>query len=132
MTDRQFDERSAGIPGRREYPKKVYTVLNTASAPRILNVVSKTGNGEQLVVRPGETVHGVRMQKDPEDMTPKKRRGVMFTEMSAKEAKAVEEGGETDAERKHREEVEGAPAPVRKSRRKDHDADVEDELLDVR
>lgn len=33
---------------------------------------------------------------------------------------------------KHREEVEGAPAPVRKSRRKDHDADVEDELLDVR
>ncbi len=33
---------------------------------------------------------------------------------------------------KHREEVEGTPAPVRKSRRKDHDADVEDELLDVR
>ena len=33
---------------------------------------------------------------------------------------------------KHREEVEGKPAPVKKSRRKDHDADVEDELLDVR
>lgn len=33
---------------------------------------------------------------------------------------------------KHREEVEGVPAPVKKSRRKDHDADVEDELLDVR
>ncbi|WP_029265040.1 MULTISPECIES: SURF1 family cytochrome oxidase biogenesis protein [unclassified Microbacterium] len=33
---------------------------------------------------------------------------------------------------KHREEVEGVQAPVKKSRRKDHDADVEDELLDVR
>ncbi|MFK3678979.1 SURF1 family protein [Microbacterium sp. NPDC090218] len=33
---------------------------------------------------------------------------------------------------KHREEVEGIPAPVKKSRRRDHDADVEDELLEVR
>lgn len=33
---------------------------------------------------------------------------------------------------KHREDVEGAPAPVKAPRRKDHDADVEDELLDVR
>lgn len=33
---------------------------------------------------------------------------------------------------KHREELEGAPAPVKKSRRRDRDADVEDELLDAR
>ncbi|WP_047520027.1 SURF1 family cytochrome oxidase biogenesis protein [Microbacterium sp. ZOR0019] len=33
---------------------------------------------------------------------------------------------------KHREEVEGVPAPVKSPRRRDHDADVEDELLDVR
>lgn len=33
---------------------------------------------------------------------------------------------------KHREDVEGVPAPVKTPRRKDHDADVEDELLDVR
>ncbi|WP_311244237.1 SURF1 family protein [Microbacterium sp. WCS2018Hpa-23] len=33
---------------------------------------------------------------------------------------------------KHREEVEGVPAPVKKSRRRDRDADVEDELLDAR
>jgi len=33
---------------------------------------------------------------------------------------------------KHREEVEGRPAPVKKTRRRDRDADVEDELLDVR
>lgn len=33
---------------------------------------------------------------------------------------------------KHREEVEGVPAPVKQPRRRDHDADVEDELLDVR
>lgn len=32
---------------------------------------------------------------------------------------------------KHREEVEGVPAPVKKSRRRDKDADVEDELLDA-
>ncbi|MBT2475044.1 SURF1 family protein [Microbacterium sp. ISL-103] len=32
---------------------------------------------------------------------------------------------------KHREEVEGRPAPVKKSRRRDRDADVEDELLDA-
>lgn len=31
---------------------------------------------------------------------------------------------------KHREEVEGAPSPVKGRRRRDHDADVEDELLD--
>lgn len=33
---------------------------------------------------------------------------------------------------KHREEVEGIPAPVAKRRRTDHDANVEDELLDAR
>ncbi|MEV8251440.1 SURF1 family protein [Microbacterium sp. NPDC076768] len=33
---------------------------------------------------------------------------------------------------KHREEVEGVPAPVKKPRKKDHDANIEDELLDVR
>lgn len=33
---------------------------------------------------------------------------------------------------KHREDVEGVPTPVKTPRRKDHDADVEDELLDVR
>ncbi|WP_337004988.1 MULTISPECIES: SURF1 family cytochrome oxidase biogenesis protein [unclassified Microbacterium] len=33
---------------------------------------------------------------------------------------------------KHREEIEGRPAPVKKTRRRDRDADVEDELLDVR
>lgn len=33
---------------------------------------------------------------------------------------------------KHREELEDAPAPVRKTRRRDKDADVEDELLDAR
>ncbi|UPL17562.1 SURF1 family cytochrome oxidase biogenesis protein [Microbacterium aurugineum] len=33
---------------------------------------------------------------------------------------------------KHREEVEGVSAPVKSPRRRDHDADVEDELLDVR
>ncbi|MCS3842428.1 SURF1 family protein [Microbacterium sp. AK031] len=31
---------------------------------------------------------------------------------------------------KHREEVEGRPAPVMQRRRRDHDADAEDELLD--
>ncbi|MDQ0645381.1 SURF1 family cytochrome oxidase biogenesis protein [Microbacterium murale] len=31
---------------------------------------------------------------------------------------------------KHREEVEGRPAPMKKQRRRDHDADAEDELLD--
>lgn len=31
---------------------------------------------------------------------------------------------------KHREEVEGRPAPLKKRRRRDHDADAEDELLD--
>lgn len=31
---------------------------------------------------------------------------------------------------KHREEVEGRPAPAKKPRRRDHDADAEDELLD--
>lgn len=33
---------------------------------------------------------------------------------------------------KHREELEGAPAPAAKPRRRDRDADVEDELLDAR
>lgn len=33
---------------------------------------------------------------------------------------------------KHREEVEGVPAPVKQPRRRDRDADVEDELLDAR
>lgn len=33
---------------------------------------------------------------------------------------------------KHREEVEGRSAPVKQSRRRDRDADVEDELLDAR
>ncbi len=33
---------------------------------------------------------------------------------------------------KHREEAEGVPQPVRASRRRDRDADVEDELLDAR
>lgn len=33
---------------------------------------------------------------------------------------------------KHREEVEGRPAPVKEKRRRDKDADVEDELLDAR
>ncbi|KAB1864833.1 SURF1 family protein [Microbacterium algeriense] len=33
---------------------------------------------------------------------------------------------------KHREEVEGVPAPVAKRPRRDHDASVEDELLDAR
>ena len=33
---------------------------------------------------------------------------------------------------KHREEVEGMPAPVKTTRRRDKDADVEDELLDAR
>lgn len=33
---------------------------------------------------------------------------------------------------KHREEVEGTPVPQKKARRKDYDADIEDELLDVR
>lgn len=33
---------------------------------------------------------------------------------------------------KHREETEGVPQPVRASRRRDRDADVEDELLDAR
>lgn len=33
---------------------------------------------------------------------------------------------------KHREEVEGRPAPVKEKRRRDQDADVEDELLDAR
>lgn len=33
---------------------------------------------------------------------------------------------------KHREDVEGIAAPVKKSRRRDQDADVEDELLDAR
>ncbi|MCT1477377.1 SURF1 family protein [Microbacterium sp. p3-SID336] len=33
---------------------------------------------------------------------------------------------------KHREEVEGRPAPVKTPRRRDRDADVEDELLDAR
>ena len=33
---------------------------------------------------------------------------------------------------KHREEVEGRPAPVSTKRRRDRDADVEDELLDAR
>jgi len=31
---------------------------------------------------------------------------------------------------KHREDVEGRPAPVKQRRRRDHDADAEDELLD--
>lgn len=33
---------------------------------------------------------------------------------------------------KHREELEGAPAAPRKARRRDRDADIEDELLDAR
>lgn len=33
---------------------------------------------------------------------------------------------------KHREEVEGVVAPVKPSRRRDRDADIEDELLDAR
>lgn len=33
---------------------------------------------------------------------------------------------------KHREEVEGRPTPVKEKRRRDKDADVEDELLDAR
>ena len=33
---------------------------------------------------------------------------------------------------KHREEVEGIPTPVKRSRRRDKDADVEDELLDTK
>ena len=33
---------------------------------------------------------------------------------------------------KHREEVEGKPAPAKAPKRRDRDADAEDELLDAR
>lgn len=101
------------VPEKRQYPEDTYRVTNNASGPRLLNVVNKTGNGEQRIVLVGETAE-VRLQKNPDEMSDKKRRGLTFQKLTSKEAKASDEDQvkEDEAAKKHREQVEETRAMV--------------------
>lgn len=97
---------------RREYPEDRYVIANGGKAGRILNAVNETGNPVQVIILPGEQAEGVRLQKNPDDWHPKASEGLSFSKMSKKDAKAKEEGGETEAEAAHRAEVEKTRAMV--------------------